>query len=103
MAVYLVRGAYQAWITDEVGAENVGSLFLRGGRFGYIGAVTGLALQVAVGTQSLRAGVMVGGAVTIACGLACIFAMPETGFRLRPRAERASALGELRTAAVGGA
>jgi MFS transporter, DHA3 family, tetracycline resistance protein len=29
--------------------------------------------------------------------------MPETGFRRRPRAERASALGELRTAAAGGA
>src|SRR5438034_551642 len=29
--------------------------------------------------------------------------MPETGFRRRPRAERASALGELRTTAIGGA
>jgi DHA3 family tetracycline resistance protein-like MFS transporter len=96
-------GAYQAWITDEVGAKNVGSLFLRGKRFGYVGAATGLALQVAVGTLSLRAGVIVGGAVTIACGLACIFVMPETGFRRRPRAERASALGELRITALGGA
>jgi DHA3 family tetracycline resistance protein-like MFS transporter len=96
-------GAYQAWITDEVGAQNIGGLFLRGKRFGYVGAVAGLALQVAVGTVSLRAGVLVGGAATVACGLACIFVMPETGFRRRPRAERASALGELRTAAAGGA
>jgi DHA3 family tetracycline resistance protein-like MFS transporter len=96
-------GAYQAWITDEVGPKNVGGLFLRGKRFGYVGAVTGLALQVAVGTLSLRAGVIVGGAATIACGLACIFVMPETGFRRRPRAERASAFGELRITAVGGA
>jgi hypothetical protein len=96
-------GAYEAWIADEVGAENLGSLFLRGRRLGYLGAVTGLALQVAVGTQSLRAGVVVGGAFTIACGLVCILVMPETGFQRRPRAERASALGHMRTTALGGA
>ncbi|MDQ3875370.1 MAG: MFS transporter [Actinomycetota bacterium] len=96
-------GAYQAWIVDEVGAENVGGLFLRGRRFGYVGAVLGLAMQVAVGTVSLRAGVVAGGAVTFACGLACIVLMPETAFRRRPRDERASAFRELRTTAVGGA
>jgi DHA3 family tetracycline resistance protein-like MFS transporter len=96
-------GAYQAWITDEVGAENVGSLFLRGRRIGYVGAVAGLLLQVAIGTLSLRAGVIAGGAVTIVCGFACIAVMPETGFRRRPPVERASALGELRMTALGGA
>jgi MFS transporter, DHA3 family, tetracycline resistance protein len=97
-------GAYEAWITDEVGAENIGSLFLRGSRISYVGAVVGLALQVALGTLvSLRAGVVAGGAVTIASGLACIFLMPETGFRRRPRAERASAVSEFRTKAAGGA
>jgi MFS transporter, DHA3 family, tetracycline resistance protein len=96
-------GAYQAWITDEVGRENIGSLFLRGQRLGYFGAVAGLVLQVAVGVWSLRAGVIAGGLVTIACGLACIFLMPETAFRRRPRAERASAFAELRKTAVSGA
>ncbi len=74
-------GAYEAWITDEVGRENLGSLFLRGKRLGYVGAVVGLAVQVALGVWSLRAGIIAGGAVTISCGLACIFLMPETGFR----------------------
>jgi DHA3 family tetracycline resistance protein-like MFS transporter len=96
-------GAYQAWISDEIGAENVGTLFLRGRRVGYIGAMVGLALQVALGTFSLRAGVVAGGAVTFVCGLACILVMPEAGFRRRPHGERASALGELRATAVGGA
>ncbi len=95
-------GASQAWITDEVGANKVGAIFLRGARVGQVGAVVGLALQVAIGTLSLRAGVMAGGAITIACGLACIFLMPETGFRRRPREERASALAELRKTAVTG-
>ncbi len=96
-------GAYEAWIADEVGPGNLGSLFLRGRRFGYVGAVVGLALQVGVGVLSLRAGVVVGGSVTFACGLACILVMPETGFRRRPRADRSSALVELRTTALAGA
>jgi DHA3 family tetracycline resistance protein-like MFS transporter len=96
-------GAYQAWITDEVGAENVGRVFLRGARVSYVGAVLGLVLQVAAGILSLRAGVMVGGAIVIASGLACIFVMPETGFRRRPREERGSAFAEMHTIATGGA
>ena len=96
-------GAYQAWITDEVGRENIGSLFLRGQRLGYIGAVVGLCLQVALGVWSLRAGVIAGGVVTVACGIGCMFFMPETGFRRQPRSERKPALQQLKTTALGGA
>ena len=103
VAYTFTSGAYEAWIADEVGHEKLGALFLRGRRLGYAGAVTGLALQVALGAISLRAGVVAGGVITLLCGLACIFVMPETGFRRRPRAERASALAELRTTAVRGA
>jgi DHA3 family tetracycline resistance protein-like MFS transporter len=96
-------GAEEAWIADEVGVDRVGTVFLRAARYGQAGAVVGLLLQVAVGTLSLRAGVILGGGFTIACGLACAALMPETGFRRRPRAERASALAEMRTTAVAGA
>jgi DHA3 family tetracycline resistance protein-like MFS transporter len=96
-------GAYQAWITDEVGVDKVGRLFLVGARLGYAGAVLGLILQVAIGIVSLRAGVIVGGAVTLVCGVLCVFLMPETGFRRKPRAERASALTEMRATATTGA
>jgi DHA3 family tetracycline resistance protein-like MFS transporter len=97
-------GAYEAWITDEVGVDNVGRLFLQGSRIRYAGAVVGLVGQVALGALvSLRAGVLAGGAVTALCGLLCIVFMPETGFRQRPRAERASAPAALRSTAVSGA
>jgi len=96
-------GAYEAWITDEVGAKNLGSLFLRGSRIGYVGAVTGLVLQVGIGIYSHKAGVIAGGVTTLGTGLACIFLMPETGFRRKPRAERGSAVREFRTTASGGA
>jgi DHA3 family tetracycline resistance protein-like MFS transporter len=103
LAYTFTSGAYEAWITDEVGSENIGTLFLRGRKLGYLGAVTGLALQVGIGTQSLRAGVVVGGAFSILCGLVCIFVMPETGFRRKPRSERPSAVSGLRTQALRGA
>ena len=95
-------GAEEAWITDEVGVDRVAGVFLRGARWGQAGAVVGLLLQVAVGTQSLRAGVILGGVFTTLCGLALAVFAPETGFRRRPRAERGSALTELRTTATSG-
>jgi DHA3 family tetracycline resistance protein-like MFS transporter len=96
-------GAYQAWIADEVGAEKVGRLFLQGQRVAYVGAVAGLAVQVALAVWSLRAAVIAGGAVTALCGLLSIVLMPETGFRRRPSAERGSPFAEMRSTATAGA
>ena len=96
-------GAEEAWIADEVGVDNVGRVFLRGSRIWYVGALLGLVVQVAVGIGSLRAGVIVGGAFTALAGLVCLLFMPETGFRRKPRAERGSALAEMRATAANGA
>jgi MFS transporter, DHA3 family, tetracycline resistance protein len=103
LAYTFTSGAEEAWIADEVGADKIAPIFLRAARWGQAGAVVGLLLQVAVGTQSLRAGVILGGVFTILCGIGCILFMPESGFRRRPREERAHALAEMRTTAVAGA
>jgi DHA3 family tetracycline resistance protein-like MFS transporter len=103
LAYTFTSGAYQAWITDEVGVEKVPGVFLRGSRIRYVGAVAGLVGQVALAAVSLRAAVIAGGAVTALCGLVAIVLMPETGFRRRPREERGSPLAELRTTAGAGA
>src|SRR5690349_15206678 len=92
-------GAEEAWIADEVGQDKVAGVFLRGARLWYVGAVLGLVLQVAIGIASLRAGVITGGAFTVLAGLLCVLVMPETGFRRKPRAERGSALAEMRATA----
>jgi DHA3 family tetracycline resistance protein-like MFS transporter len=96
-------GAEEAWITDEVGVEEVGRVFLSGERVHYIGSIGGLILQVGIGVVSLQAGVIVGGAAVFVAGVLCLFLMPETGFRRRPRAERGSPLTAMRTTAVKGA
>ena len=103
VAYTFTSGSYEAWITDEVGAANVGAVFLRGARVSFIGGLVGLAVFVGIGALSLRAAVVASGAVTVACGIACAFLMPEAGFTRRPRAERDTAWRELRATAVTGA
>jgi MFS transporter, DHA3 family, tetracycline resistance protein len=95
-------GAYEAWITDEVGVERVPNVFLRGARLTYTGSFVGLIVFVGIGAVSLRAAVLASGAVTIGCGLACALLMPETGFVRRARGS-GSALRELAATASSGA
>ena len=103
LAYTFTSGAEQAWLADEVGADKVGAIFLRGARWGQAGAVVGLLLQVAVGTQSLRAGVILGGVFTILCGIGCVLFMPETGFRRHATRSGITPLAQMRTTAVAGA
>jgi DHA3 family tetracycline resistance protein-like MFS transporter len=96
-------GAYEAWITDEVGADAVGPVFMRATRLRYAGGTIGLVAGVGIALWSLQAAVIAGGALEVACGIACIFVMPETGFVRRPRTPRRQALRELAATAGAGA
>ena len=84
-------GAYEAWLTDELGAENVGGAFLRGARIGAVGAIVGIVGSVALASHSLRLAIELGGALTALQALA-YFAMPEHGFTPAPRAGLAPAV-----------
>jgi DHA3 family tetracycline resistance protein-like MFS transporter len=101
-AYTFMSGAYEAWITDEVGAENVGPVFMRGARVSYAGALVGLLGGVALALVSLRLSIVLAGSVILAAGIACAFVMPEEGFARRPREERGRALAELRRTVVTG-
>lgn len=82
-------GAYEAWITDEVGADAVGPVFLRGTRISYLGALGGIAVSVATAAWlGLGMAIVCGGVVLAAIGLASAAVMPERGFRRAPREER---------------
>ena len=96
-------GAEEAWVADEIGADRTTHVFLRAARVGQAGAVVGLILQVAVGTISLRAGIALGGALTIVCGLACILLMEEHGFSRQARDESRSPFHAMRATAIEGA
>jgi MFS transporter, DHA3 family, tetracycline resistance protein len=78
-----MSGAYEAWITDEVGPENVGPVFARGERWSYVGALVGLGAGVGVAAYDLSLSVVLAGATTVVVGLLALVAMPETGYRRR--------------------
>jgi DHA3 family tetracycline resistance protein-like MFS transporter len=92
--VTFIDGAWEAWITDEVGSENVGPVFVRGMQIGSVGALVGLPLWIGLATVSLQGTVIADGAVTLAFGLLAIPLMPERAFRPQERGRGAG----LRTA-----
>ena len=98
-----MSGAYEAWITDEVGPDKVGPVFLKGSRMGYIGGAIGLAIGTAIAVYSVRAAVVFGGATLVAAGILALVSMPQTGFGRAPREERGRAREELVATARAGA
>jgi MFS transporter, DHA3 family, tetracycline resistance protein len=102
VAATCLSGAYEAWITDEVGVARVGRVFLRNAQFGYAGAIVGALLGVAVATFDLGLALVVGGAITLATAIVCVFVMPEHGFVRKPAAERLGAWRDIKTTAVAG-
>jgi DHA3 family tetracycline resistance protein-like MFS transporter len=94
-------GAFQAWITDEVGAENVGPVFVRGTQAALAGSIVGVLVSFAVATVSVRAAIYGAGAVTAAMGLLALTVMPETGFVPTDRGERSRRRAMLDTALGG--
>jgi MFS transporter, DHA3 family, tetracycline resistance protein len=97
-----MSGAWEAWITDEHGVDGIGRVFLRGNQFSYLGAIVGAGVGVGIATQSLGAGIVFGGIVSVLTGIACIFLMPEHGFVRRPVEARTSPFRAMRTTAVTG-
>jgi MFS transporter, DHA3 family, tetracycline resistance protein len=94
-------GAFQAWITDEVGAERVGRVFVRGSQASLVGGIVGVLASFAVATVSIRAAIYGAGAVTAAMGIVALAVMPETGFTPTPRGERTRRRAMLDTAVRG--
>ena len=83
-------GARSAWIVDEVGAERMGDVFLRGAQLGQAGALAGIGASVALASVDLYLPLLVAGIGYIALAAFLALTMPERGFRRRPREERQS-------------
>ncbi len=83
-------GAEQAWITDEVGEDSVGPVFMRSTQFGLLGGLGGALLGVGLASIRLNLPIIVGGALDVLLGVFLLFFMPENGFRPAPKEERQS-------------
>jgi MFS transporter, DHA3 family, tetracycline resistance protein len=102
VAATCMSGAYEAWVTDEVGVERVGRVFLRNAQFAYAGAIIGALVGVGIATIDLGAALIFGGAMTLGTALVCAVVMPEHGFVRKPAHERLGAVRDVRRTAVAG-
>jgi MFS transporter, DHA3 family, tetracycline resistance protein len=84
----LMDGAEQAWITDEVGEERVGHVFLRSTQVGLITGLLGAAISVALGSLRLNLPIVMGGAMSVVIAVFLLFFMPENNFHPAPKTER---------------
>jgi len=96
-----ISGAEQAWITDEVGVERAGKLFLKGRQFLQAGTLVGILLAVPLARTSLRLPYFVGGGLNLLLGLFLVFFMPESGFKPTPKEEREGLGDFIRTIRLG--
>jgi len=80
-----VSGAFAAWLTDEVGEERVGDIFLRSSQIGTLSGLPGIVAGAAIGLLGLGLPLIVGGLLIILLAGAMALLMPETAFQPAPR------------------
>ncbi len=91
LAYTFMEGALEAWITDEVGEENIGKVFLRGSQLGNVGGLVGIGGSVALASIGLPLPIILGGVLWLVLGTFLILAMKEPGFA-RPQRPRGDSL-----------
>ena len=93
----LSSGADDAWITDEVGEDRAGPLFLRASQVGQATSLIGIACGVGLASIRLNLPIVVGGALLVVLGVYLSFAITEAGYS----AVRSEARGSLASMATG--
>ena len=86
-----ISGALQAWITDEVGENNVGNVFLRGRQVatpaGWVGVILSIGLAA---WMNYQAPIILGGGLWLLLTIFLILYMPETNFKKNTEINRQS-------------
>jgi DHA3 family tetracycline resistance protein-like MFS transporter len=83
-------GATEAWITDEVGEDAVGPVFLRSTQVWLIGGLAGTFVAVALGMVEIQLPMVLAGILLIALAAGLFIVMPERHMHPTPRAERST-------------
>ncbi|MGZ6384601.1 MAG: MFS transporter [Ktedonobacteraceae bacterium] len=84
----LSDGAEQAWITDEVGEERIGHVFLRSAQVGLLAGILGAVISVGLAGIRINLPIVIGGAICIGVAVLLLFFMPENNFHPISKAER---------------
>lgn len=83
-----ISGAHVAWITDEIGTENVGPVLLRSSQLAEIGNVIGIPFFILLANINYQIPIIVGGILFLALGIFRLGTMTEEGFAPTPKEER---------------
>lgn len=83
-------GATEAWITDEVGEEAVGPIFLRGGQMWLAGGLAGTLASVSLGLVHIQLPMILAGIGMFALTAVLYAIMPERHMHVTPRDERST-------------
>jgi DHA3 family tetracycline resistance protein-like MFS transporter len=83
-----ISGAHVAWITDEVGTENAGPIFLRSTQLRQIGNVLGIPIFILLANINYQVPIIVGGVLFLGLGAFRWLAMDEKGFSPTRKEER---------------
>jgi hypothetical protein len=83
-------GANQAWISDEIGEEAAGPIFLRAGQMGLIGGLAGTVLCMVLGVINIQLPMVLAGVGMFVLAGTMTLVMPERRMRPTPPAERST-------------
>lgn len=85
-----ISGALDAWISDEVGTEQAGRIFLRAAQWGTPAYLLGIAGSILLSTlYNYQVPILVGATLWLITSLSLFWIMPETAF-VRPSLDRIS-------------
>jgi DHA3 family tetracycline resistance protein-like MFS transporter len=94
-------GATEAWITDEIGEDAVGPVFLRSGQMWMVGGLAGTLASVSLGLIHIQLPMVLAGIGMILLAGTLVFLMPERHMHVTPKEERSSFGHMLHTAREG--
>jgi len=83
-----LSGALQAWLADEIGAEEPGPVYLRSAQVELIAGFVGIGFSVWLASRWLQLPILAGGVLYFALAASMALIMPESGFRPTPPEER---------------
>lgn len=88
LGVTLADGADAAWIADEVGAEQVGAIYLRAAQIGSLTSLLGIAISAVLVNIRLNLPLVLGGSLFITLSILLVFVISEHAFVPTPRENR---------------
>lgn len=83
-------GATEAWITDEIGDDATGPVFLRSGQMGLIGGLLGTLCSIGLGLWHIQAPMVLAGVGMLLLAMVLLVVMPERHMHETPPAERST-------------